>query len=858
MWTAMGGAALGGAARALGSNDDDDDTFEIVQRNANLTWADIAMITATVLPAALCLVAFYLYARAKKSAYHLVFFPRVGWEARISDASTTAGGDYVPISRAHRKGLDAFDWVKAVWTDDGEILRHCGLEMYVFLRFTRLCLKLTAFGSLNAIALCAVYATATSDGRSTTSRVAWYRFTLANVDYEANASRLWAPAVFLVVLTLHFAHLVTNECHAFVELRQEYFTKPPANADPFKAEQILRSVMIERVPPQLRSAEALRQHFVVLFGEDKVHSAAVPSVSEKVEEAFVDAERCALEIERLVLKRNKTGVEPVMSDVSLCGKADSRLAIPVLAARLEQLNAKLDDERVLVDDAGETRPPGDAGESADAKDGDDAGRLSDAFNTAVASVEGWAVGGGASTGFVTFTDLITANVVRQMQLMPRPNCMISRNVCPDDRDLIWKNVAESQDGLEARKVLGDVAVSALALNWTVLISAIYTLSSWSTLEQLGLVEGRGSYTTFENELITYFTTVAPVCLLSLALALLPLMLDSFSVRLEKLKLRSDVDMRVLERNFALQMLNLWWTVFAGSFFSVLDELLHRPSDFFELVGVSLPLVSVYFTELIIIKATVGLAVELARAWPWARMHFAKRFAGGSLAHRDRNGDGFLRPAFSYATNYTSVLMVAVIALLFAVIAPLVYPFALVFFAVADCVYTHNALHVYVPYLESGGAFFFPVIFRLVYALVGAQATVVAFLAVKLAWAQAAGVLLLCLVTLGFAASLRKTFGPPCLRASLQVVSESDRLLFEEHGRIVAGFDAFLYEQPAIRSGESKPVHDTQPADEGEDAPLLTMSPLPFAAQDGALDTPLLGGGGGGGGTEAKYSTFKGP
>ncbi|KAH8065227.1 hypothetical protein JL722_2136 [Aureococcus anophagefferens] len=209
----------------------------------------------------------------------------------------------------------------------------------------------------------------------------------------------------------------------------------------------------------------------------------------------------------------------------------------------------------------------------------------------------------------------------------------------------------------------------------------------------------------QRAVVGYVTTLGPVGLVSIALAVMPISLENVAKKYERRKLKSSAQLSVLHRNFLLQMINLWFTVIAGSIFDAAKEIMEEPETFLRLLGGSMPQVSVYFVELILIKTL-----------------------------------------FPYGNVYTTTLMVLVMAFLFAVIAPLIFPFAACFFAAAYLVYSHNAMHVYVPQYETGGIFFFPAMRRFLGALVATQLTLVAYLMLKRAWGAAGLTLLLPLAT----------------------------------------------------------------------------------------------------------------
>jgi hypothetical protein len=185
--------------------------------------------------------------------------------------------------------------------------------------------------------------------------------------------------------------------------------------------------------------------------------------------------------------------------------------------------------------------------------------------------------------------------------------------------------------------------------------------------------------------------------------------------------------------------------------------------------------------------------------------------------------------------YTTTLMVLVMAFLFAAIAPLVYPFAAMFFALAYVVYSHNALHVYVPQYETGGIFFFPAVTRLLGGLVATQLTLVGFLLVKRAYGAAAVSLALPVGTNYFAFYVRTHFRRACDVASVEAALQRDALFQKRQvdrrsrrlstllrdgdargdaapphhrptleRRIAAKFEPYLYRQPLFAEEEAAP------------------------------------------------------
>ena len=91
-----------------------------------------------------------------------------------------------------------------------------GLDAYFFLRYIRMCLKITAVSSFWAIViLCPVYATGGG------YQSGFYYFSMANVLPE-DAKRVWVPSVFCWAFTMYCWFCVRAEMIHYVDLRMEF------------------------------------------------------------------------------------------------------------------------------------------------------------------------------------------------------------------------------------------------------------------------------------------------------------------------------------------------------------------------------------------------------------------------------------------------------------------------------------------------------------------------------------------------------------------------------------------------------------------------------------------------------------
>jgi hypothetical protein len=178
-----------------------------------------------------------------------------------------------------------------------------------------------------------------------------------------------------------------------------------------------------------------------------------------------------------------------------------------------------------------------------------------------------------------------------------------------------------------------------------------------------------------------------------------------------------------------QVLNVFLvTSIAGSVFDTLAIIIATPESAFEMLGNSLPRMSSFFVSFVTIKTFTGLGVEISRIvsimqnamllilFPHSTLR-AKRST--RLGMRALDDPGW----FSQHKILAQDMLVVVISVVFAVVAPIVLIPCAVFFFLSRIVWTHQFLYVYESAFETGGLFWPKIFRRFVFGLIIAQATI---------------------------------------------------------------------------------------------------------------------------------------
>lgn len=245
-----------------------------------------------------------------------------------------------------------FEWVLPIYQTPWSTIRElAGLDCYFYLRYIRMCLKLTFVSSFWAmVILCPVYATG-GGGQS-----GCYYFSMANV-LPGDKFRVWVPTIFQWLFSLYTCFCIRSELRHYVELRQQFlggldevrdtksrnYQTPDAvpsgtssreerpahlNSDDLSvtgsATQLKRvenssdnreikqhrySLLIEKVPVALRSNVALYSYFDQLF-PGQVHSASIAMNVPDLDQMSARRLRVCRRLEKSVAYLRVTGQRP--------------------------------------------------------------------------------------------------------------------------------------------------------------------------------------------------------------------------------------------------------------------------------------------------------------------------------------------------------------------------------------------------------------------------------------------------------------------------------------------------------------------------------------------------------------------
>jgi len=750
------------------------------------------------------------------------------------------------------KSFLPLSWIPAILrVSSSQVRKLCGMDAYFFLRYIRLCFQICAVtGVYGGIILWPIYATGGNDA------VGWYHLSMANL--ESKSLRLWFPTVFMYLMTLYVYFLINEEYKHYVECRMEFLTKGDSHVHP----QQRYSLMVEQIPHELRSDQALRNYFEQLF-PNRVHSACLVLHLPGLTELCVRRERVARRLEKCLNVQEITGRRPfhkvgVHKYVEVARRLklyedDPRLPHPgertdsinYYSKYLDVLNEKLGEfrrEKLKLAEEGEKSPRasqwiGSLGLRKPALEDCDAltvvsddnmsvrsrllflirrlgcdfifGGLSN-LNRPLDTVVDTMVGRThTSNGFVTFTDLVTVTCAVRSPITHEA-AVLGVQMAPDPRDIVWKNAHIDKAWSSSREAIANLLLGLGAILWSIPVTFVQALANLESLARIpGMLWING---VLSRDSAAFLNGYLPILALMGLIASLPLMLSWVALSFERRISKSDIQHSVIKRFFYYQLANVYITVTAGSILDTLSDILDHPRNVFTLLGTSVPGVVGYFVMFILTKILAALPLTLLQILPVINHLTDILCCRGKIKTQHENDVKQTAQKLDLGREYPNQFLIIVIVFTYATISPVILPVASLYFLAAYIVFKKQLLLVYTSTFESGGIFFPTACNRTLVGLLAAQCTLIGYTILRLGFYQPLALLPLPFYTIQMMQSFRKLYEEPghylSLERAVKLDKQATAIEGKEYSRVkdsTMPFDENVYRQPNLIHDVLKPL-----------------------------------------------------
>eukprot|EP00587_Corethron_hystrix_P001045 CAMPEP_0113300316 /NCGR_PEP_ID=MMETSP0010_2-20120614/1999_1 /TAXON_ID=216773 ORGANISM="Corethron hystrix, Strain 308" /NCGR_SAMPLE_ID=MMETSP0010_2 /ASSEMBLY_ACC=CAM_ASM_000155 /LENGTH=932 /DNA_ID=CAMNT_0000153725 /DNA_START=157 /DNA_END=2955 /DNA_ORIENTATION=- /assembly_acc=CAM_ASM_000155 len=385
--------------------------------------------------------------------------------------------------------------------------------------------------------------------------------------------------------------------------------------------------------------------------------------------------------------------------------------------------------------------------------------------------------------FIVMRTFTASTIAIQSMHSSKPGSMRVQTA-PEPRDILWDNIYVSKGAKRTRRYLADIFVHVLIFFYIVPVALVSMV-----LSEQALVAFSPRLEQLDQASAFFASSIAmvqPLSLVAIQQILPPLFMQVYKA--EGILSFSEVQMKVFSRYFLFQVINVFLvTAIAGSIFDTMAIIISRPEIALELLGASLPKMASFFITYVTMKTFLGLGVELVRIMSLLQGTVRSLLCPRATLREKRSVMVGMRAIddpgwFPFHKILAQDMLVIVIAVVYAVLAPLVLIPCALFCLFSRLLWTHHHLYVYESVFETGGMFWPKIFRRFVFGLIIAQATIAGQLIVKNAKHEAYAVIALMGLTYGFLRSTRARYDNTSSTLPLEVATVMDISVSQEEER----------------------------------------------------------------------------
>ncbi|KAJ1558687.1 hypothetical protein HK096_007310 [Nowakowskiella sp. JEL0078] len=312
-------------------------------------------------------------------------------------------------------------------------------------------------------------------------------------------------------------------------------------------------------------------------------------------------------------------------------------------------------------------------------------------------------------GFVTFERPESAILASQILLNSQPFVCTAR-MAPEPRDLYWDNLASHSANPYLKLVRSTFILTVLAI---LIIFSVTIISAVVT--PLGNLKNFSETVPWTKPVID---AMSPVVRSVLESVVSPIVLTTWTsslpsvllmmTQLQGLEAESWIEMGVLSKYFFYQFFNYFLLpVTAGTVLNLMAKipiLIETPGKIIEILGKGVVARAPQLVNYVMIlglasnPATLLLVAPLVLTWVFRLSPFVK---SSPRAASDAYYPSLIG-SMNYGVSYPPLIIVFVIGITYAPIAPIALPFCFLYFLIAYGVFKYYFLYVHLPKYESGG------------------------------------------------------------------------------------------------------------------------------------------------------------
>lgn len=659
-----------------------------------------------------------------------------------------------------------FNWIGDFYNiPDTYVLNHHSLDAYLFLRFLKIAVTCCLVGCVITWPILFPI-NATGGGGKTQLDL----LTIANV--ENNYYKTFAHAGCAIIYFSFIIFTITRESIFYINLRQAYLMSP------YYASRISsRTVLFTSVPAEYMDETKLRR----TFGPSVVRT-WLATDSQELTDLVEQRDKAAFKLEgaetKLITTANgarlkaakKGGSAPSSSDQGESGSLVSRYITPKQRPthRLKLLIGKKVDTIDWCRNELQRLVPEITKKQVAAKAGD-----SKKLNSV----------------FIEFTTLSEAQAAYQslshhkvLQMAPRFTGMIPGEV-------IWGNLGIKWWERVLRGIVTTSIVVALIIFWSIPVAFVGAISNVSYLTCI--IPAFGFINDIPQVVLGVVTGLLPTILLAVLMAVLPMFLRLMA-RMSGDPTRSAVELTVQNSYFGFQIVQVFLVATIGSAAaSSVQTIVNNPSSVTSLLATQIPLASTFYVSYFILQGLGVVSGVLVGLVGLILFMVLGKFLDSTPRKMYKRWTSL--SSIGWGTLFPIYENLWVIAICYAVIAPLVLGFAAIGLYLFYFAYRYNLLFVSNAEIDTKGLVYPRALMHVYIGLYVAEVCLIGYFAIRTGTSLGAlGPLILMIIMLIFTIlyhlSLSAALSPLMTYLPKSLDAEERRLLENEHSETANGND----------------------------------------------------------------------
>ncbi|XP_059302694.1 CSC1-like protein At4g02900 [Lycium ferocissimum] len=585
-----------------------------------------------------------------------VYFPK--WYLKGIRPSPISSGSFVNkfVNLDFRTYIRFLNWMPAALKmPEQELIRHAGLDSAVYIRIYLLGLKI--FVPITVLSFAVLVPVNWTSGE-TLDHIEDLMF--SNIDklsisnIPSGSQRFWAHVVMAYVCTFWTFYILYKEYKTISTMRLHFLASEERRPDQF-------TVLVRNVPPDPdKSVNEQVEHFFRVNHPDHYLTHQVVYNANKVAE-LVEKKKSfhnCLTYYQTKYERNPEKKPKIKTGFwGLWGKSVD--AIDYYMTEIEKLTKEEAEEREKVRSDPDALVP---------------------------------------AAFVSFKSRWGAAVCAQTQ-QSRNSTIWLTDWAPEPRDVYWDNLSIPYVQLSVRRLLMAVALFFLTFFFMIPIGFVQAFAS---------IDGIEKALPFLKPLIdmdvvkSFVQGFLPGIVLMMFLILLHMILMIMS-KIEGFTSLSSLDRRSAAKYHLFVIVNVFFgSIITGAAFEQLERFLHQsPSEIPKTIGVTLPMKATFFITFIMVDGWAGIAAEILRLVPLVMFHVKNTF----LVKTEHDREQAMDPgSLNFSVSEPRLQLYFLLGLAYLVVAPILLPFIIVFFAFGYMVFRHQIINVYDQKYESGASF----------------------------------------------------------------------------------------------------------------------------------------------------------